>query len=364
MAGELNVDLGERSYKIHCGSGLLPVAGSILRNLNLAAPCLVVSNATVAGHYWPVLEQSLKTAGFQPHLALVPDGEEAKTLQVAASLYDSALAAGIERRAAVIALGGGVVGDVAGFIAATWLRGVPFIQVPTTLLAQVDSSVGGKVAVNHPGGKNLIGAFYQPLAVIADLDTLATLPPREIRAGLAEVIKYGVIGDASFFAYLEEHLEGALAGDKEVLETIVLRSCAMKAAVVARDERESGLRAVLNFGHTVGHAVEAVTGFTAYRHGEAVAMGMVAAARLAVRRGMFSMEETGRLVRLLARAGLPVTLPDLDPATFQAALGHDKKVRQGQLRMVLPERLGRVQVISVSIEEVMAQVFEKGFIRL
>lgn len=359
MAGELTVELGERTYKIICGSGLLKQTGPWLKDLDLAAPCLVVSNATVAGHYWPVMEQSLKAAGFQPHLALVPDGEEAKTLEVAAELYDAALAAGIERRAAVIALGGGVVGDTAGFIAATWLRGVPFVQVPTTLLAQVDSSVGGKVAVNHPGGKNLIGAFYQPLAVIADLDTLSTLPPREIRAGLAEVIKYGVIADAGFFAYLEDHLEEALAGDKEVLETIVLRSCAMKAAVVARDERESGLRAVLNFGHTIGHAVEAVTDFAAYRHGEAVAMGMAAAARIAVRRGMFSMEETRRLVRLLERAGLPVNLPSLDPAAFRAALGHDKKIHRGELRMVLPERLGKVCLVPVSIEEIMAEIKAK-----
>lgn len=356
MAGELKVDLGERSYKIICGSGLLKQTGALLKNLDLAAPCLVVSNAIVAGHYWPTLEQSLKAAGFQPHLALVPDGEEAKTLKVAAELYDAALAAGIERGAAIIALGGGVVGDVAGFVAATWLRGVPFIQIPTTLLAQVDASVGGKVAVNHPKGKNLIGAFYQPAAVIADLDTLATLSPREVRAGLAEVIKYGVIMDAGFFTYLEDHLEDALSGEVEVLETIVLRSCTLKAEIVARDERESGLRAILNFGHTIGHAIEAVTGFDTYRHGEAVAMGMVAAARLAVRRGMFSEEETDRLVVLLLRAGLPVDLPAFEPAAFQAALGHDKKVRQGQLRMILPERLGRVQVTPVSLEEIMAVI--------
>jgi 3-dehydroquinate synthase len=354
MAGELEVELGARSYKIYCGQGLLRKAASLLANLNLAAPCLVVSNSTVAGHYWPVLEQSLKAAGWQPHLALAPDGEEAKTLTVAARLYDAALAAGIERGSAIIALGGGVVGDVTGFVAATWLRGVPFIQCPTTLLAQVDASVGGKVAVNHPRGKNLIGAFYQPAAVIADLDTLTTLPPREIRAGLAEVIKYGVILDASFFAYLEEHLEAALGGAAEVLEAIVLRCCTLKAAVVAGDERESGRRAILNFGHTIGHAVEAGTGFTTYRHGEAVAMGMVAAARLAVRRGIFAEQETGRLVQLLQRAGLPVELPAVDREAFLAALGYDKKVKQGQLRMVLPEAIGRVQIVPVSLEEITA----------
>ncbi|MGI9860047.1 3-dehydroquinate synthase [Moorella naiadis] len=354
MAGQLTVDLGERSYEIYCGSGLLPRTGFYLHTLDLAAPCLVVSNATVAGLYWPAIEISLKEAGFQPHLALVPDGEEAKSLEVAAGLYNAALDAGIERRAAVIALGGGVAGDVAGFIAATWLRGVPFIQIPTTILAQVDSSVGGKVAVNHPKGKNLIGAFYQPRMVLADTDALTTLPPREIRAGLAEVIKYGVIADAGFFAYLEEHLDQALRGDRGVLESIILRCCALKAKVVAGDEREKGLRAILNFGHTVGHAVEAVTGFNTYRHGEAVAMGMVAAARMAVQRGMFSAAETGRLVRLLERAGLPVTMPALDPAAFRAALGHDKKIAWGQLRMILPERLGRVQITPIAVEEIMA----------
>nr|WP_277998812.1 3-dehydroquinate synthase [Moorella sulfitireducens] len=348
--------MGERSYSIYCGSGLLKETGRLLKKLDLAPSCLVVSNAVVAGHYWPTLELGLNAAGFHPHLVLVPDGEEAKTLKVAAELYDAALAAGLERRAAIIALGGGVVGDVAGFAAATWLRGVPFIQIPTTLLAQVDASVGGKVAVNHPRGKNLIGAFYQPAAVIAALDTLATLPPREVRAGLAEVIKYGVIMDAGFFAYLEDHLDGVLQGNEGVLETIVLRSCALKAEIVARDEREGGLRAILNFGHTIGHAVEAATGFATYRHGEAVAMGMIAAARVAVRRGMFSEGETGRLVELLQRAGLPVELPALDPAIFREALGHDKKILQGRLRMVLPERLGRVQITPVSLEEVMAVI--------
>lgn len=361
MAGQLVVDLGERTYKIHCGSRLLLRTGSYLQNLDLAAPCLVVSNATVADLYWPAVEAGLKEAGFQPHLALVPDGEEAKSLEVAAELYNAALDAGIERRAAIIALGGGVVGDVAGFIAATWLRGVPFIQLPTTLLAQVDSSVGGKVAVNHPGGKNLIGAFYQPRVVLADTDTLATLPPREIRAGLAEVIKYGVIADADFFAYLEEHLEQALTGDRGVLENIILRCCALKAEVVAGDERESGRRAILNFGHTVGHAVEAVTGFNTYRHGEAVAMGMVAASRIATRRGMFTQAETSRLVHLLKRAGLPVELPTLDQAAFRKALGHDKKIARGQLRMVLPEKLGQVRITPINIEEIMAAVGpEKG----
>lgn len=352
----LSVDLGERTYPIHCGAGLLEQTGLLLKPLKLAESCLVVSNPTVAGLYWSGLEESLQATGFKPQLALTPDGEEAKTLKVVAELYDACLAKGIERDAAIIALGGGVVGDVAGFVAATWLRGVTFVQVPTTLLAQVDASVGGKVAVNHPQGKNLIGAFYQPAAVIADLDTLATLPLREIRAGLAEVIKYGAIADADFFTYLEENLDGVLTGQLEVLETIVLRCCALKADVVARDEREEGLRAILNYGHTIGHAVEAVTTYNTYRHGEAVALGMVAAARLAARQGMFSATNCKRLVHLLQRAGLPVAMPHVDRQALRGALEHDKKNRRGQLRMVLPQRLGQVNIVPVSWEEVMAAI--------
>ncbi|NLW07917.1 MAG: 3-dehydroquinate synthase [Clostridia bacterium] len=353
MAGRVKVNLGDRSYYIHCGVGLLAEAGRLLKPLKLAAPCLVVSNPTVAELYWPQLEQSLREEGWQPHLTLVPDGEEAKSLKVAAELYDACLAAGIERGAAIMALGGGVTGDVAGFVAATWLRGIAFIQLPTTLLAQVDASVGGKVAVNHPRGKNLIGAFYQPAAVIADLDTLATLPPREMRAGLAEVIKYGVIADAAFFEYLEENIEKILTGDRELLERVVLRCCAIKAEIVAADERENDLRAILNFGHSLGHAFEAVGGYSTYNHGEAVALGMVAAARLAVRRSSFSPQESVRLVNLLQRTGLPVDLPPLKAQALLAALELDKKMRHGRLRMVIPERLGQVKITLVALEEIL-----------
>ncbi|MBE3581376.1 MAG: 3-dehydroquinate synthase [Thermoanaerobacteraceae bacterium] len=362
MAGRLQVELGERSYTIYCGRGILAQIGELLRDLNLGGRCLVVSNPTVVSLYGPKVRESLEKAGFAPLFKEVPDGEEAKSLEVAADIYDLALAAGWERGCPVIALGGGVVGDLAGFVAATLLRGVPFIQLPTTLLAQVDSSVGGKVAVNHPRGKNLIGAFYQPRLVAADLDTLRTLPEREMRAGMAEVIKYGVIFDASFFSYLEEHLEEALGGNTRVLEKIVLHSCRLKAEIVAQDEEERGLRAILNFGHTAGHALEGATGFKLYRHGEAVAVGMMVASWVAAGRGLFAEEELARLEGLLVRAGLPTRMPSLDWEAFGAALIRDKKVREGRLRMVLPVELGRVTIAEVEEEEVLeaAQRLQAG----
>lgn len=353
MAGQLRVELGERSYYIYGGSGLLERTGELLSSPDLGRRCLVVTNPVVASLYGSKVKEGLEKAGFVPLFKEVPDGEEAKSLSVAAELYDLALSVGWERRCPILALGGGVVGDLAGFVAATLLRGVPFIQLPTTLLAQVDSSVGGKVAVNHPRGKNLIGAFYQPRLVIADLSTLKTLPDREWRSGLAEVIKYGVICDAGFFAYLEEHLERALSGEEPVLERIVLHSCRLKAEVVAQDEEEKGLRAVLNFGHTVGHALEAVTDFAVYRHGEAVAMGMVVAARIAVNRGLFSPEGLARLEKLLRRASLPTEMPYVERTAFLSALVRDKKVRDGRLRMVLPVEMGRVEVLEVEAGEVL-----------
>ncbi|MGB9860436.1 MAG: 3-dehydroquinate synthase [Moorellaceae bacterium] len=353
MAGRLRVELGERSYYIYVGSGLLERTGELLSSPDLGRRCLVVTNPVVASLYGSKVKESLEKAGFVPLFKEVPDGEEAKSLSVAAELYDLALSVGWERRCPILALGGGVVGDLAGFVAATLLRGVPFIQLPTTLLAQVDSSVGGKVAVNHPRGKNLIGAFYQPRLVIADLGTLKTLPDREWRSGLAEVIKYGVICDAGFFAYLEGHLERALSGEEPVLERIVLHSCRLKAEVVAQDEEEKGLRAVLNFGHTVGHALEAVTDFAVYRHGEAVAMGMVVAARIAVNRGLFSPEGLRRLEKLLRRASLPTEMPYVERTAFLSALVRDKKVRDGRLRMVLPVEIGRVKVLEVEAGEVL-----------
>lgn len=356
MAGQLQVDLGERSYTIHCGQGLLTELGMLLQPLDLAKRCLVVTDDIVASLYLSQVIQSLEVTGFIPLVKQVPPGEEAKSLNIASEIYDMALEAGWERRCPVLALGGGTVGDLAGFVAATLLRGVPLIQLPTTLLAQVDSSVGGKVAVNHPRGKNLIGAFYQPRLVVADLSTLKSLSLRELSSGLAEVIKYGMIYDALFFMYLEEHMEEALAGENQVLERIVLRSCEIKAHIVAQDEQEKNLRAILNFGHTVGHALEAVTGFRVYRHGEAVSIGMMVATRIAVKRGLISPEILERLEKLLRRTFLPVEMPKVDSKSFLEALIRDKKVRDGKVRMVLPVRLGQVEIMEVDTEEIMETV--------
>jgi 3-dehydroquinate synthase len=317
---------------------------------------LVVTNPVVAGLYGEAVKRSLAEAGFQVGEAQIPDGEEYKTLATVAGLYDAAFTGGLERGDAVLALGGGVVGDIAGFLAATYMRGVPFVQVPTTLLAQVDSSVGGKVGVNHPGGKNLIGAFYQPRFVLIDPDTLATLPSREVRAGLAEVIKYGVISDAGFFSWLEANIDRLLNLEPAALEHAIAASCRIKAAVVSADETETGLRAILNFGHTVGHALEAVTGYQRFVHGEAVAIGMVAAARLAVRLGYFEPPGAERITGLVLRAGLPAEVPaGVVPGALLEAMRRDKKVVANRLTFVLPEAIGRVRVVrGVAAEEVLA----------
>jgi 3-dehydroquinate synthase len=307
---------------------------------------LVVTNPTVAPLYAAAVEESLAAAGFVVRRAEIPDGEEHKTLATVAALYDAALGAELERGDSVLALGGGVVGDIAGFLAATYMRGVAFVQVPTTLLAQVDSSVGGKVGVNHPWGKNLIGAFYQPRFVLADVRTLATLPLREVRAGLAEVIKYGVIHDAAFFAWLEANFEALLKLADAAVEQAVATSCAIKAAVVSADETEKGLRAILNFGHTLGHALEAATRYERFVHGEAVAIGMVFAARLARRLGYFEPAGVERIAALVRRAGLPDAIPpDIAPEALLDAMRRDKKVAAGQLTFILPEAIGKVRIV-------------------
>lgn len=346
MVRLVKVELGPRSYPIYVGAGLLPRLGDFARRHLGGARLLMVTNPTVAAHYAEIAEESLKAAGFAVQRAEIPDGEEYKTLATVAQLYDAALDAALERGDAVVALGGGVVGDVAGFLAATYMRGIAFVQVPTTLLAQVDSSVGGKVGVNHPRGKNLIGAFYQPRFVLADTRTLATLPAREVRAGLAEVIKYGVIRDATFFAWLEENIEALLNLSDAAVEHAVATSCTIKAAVVSADETEKGLRAILNFGHTLGHALEAVTSYARFVHGEAVAIGMIFAARLACKLGYFPPAEAERIVALVRRTGLPVAIPpDIPPAALLDAMRRDKKVAASQLTFVLPETIGRVRII-------------------
>ncbi|MGH8294829.1 MAG: 3-dehydroquinate synthase [Steroidobacteraceae bacterium] len=333
----LGVELGDRSYPILIGQGLLGERSVFEQHLR-AHDLLVVSNTVVAPLYLDVLEASL-----QPRrvvAAILPDGESHKTLANVARILDVLVANRFGRDCAVVALGGGVVGDMAGFAAATYQRGVAFAQVPTTLLAQVDSSVGGKTGVNHPGGKNLIGAFHQPVAVVADTDTLASLPARELRAGLAEVIKYGLICDAGFFAWLEAHIDALLAADAAALAHVIRRSCEIKAEIVGRDEREHGERALLNLGHTFGHAVESATGYTEWLHGEAVGAGLVMAARMSLESGHLSPEELERVTRLIARTGLPTHVSNVTPDVALEHMRIDKKVQAGRIRLVLLRGIG------------------------
>lgn len=337
----VRVTLGERSYPIHIGAGLLGDAAVYAPFLDAGARVAIVTNRIVAPLYLESVRQAIALSGAHPFPVLVDDGEQAKSWEMLDRVIDALLEARLGRDALVVALGGGVVGDLAGFAAAIYQRGIPFIQVPTTLLAQVDSSVGGKTAINHPRGKNMVGAFHQPLAVVADVASLDTLPDRELRAGIAEVIKHGFILDLPFVAWLESNIEKLLARDRAALEHAVRRSCELKAQVVAADERESGLRAILNFGHTFGHAIEAGVGYGEWLHGEAVATGMVMAAELSVRAGCLRREEASRVTALVARAGLPVRGPRLDAERYLELMQVDKKAARGKVRFVLLEGLGR-----------------------
>jgi 3-dehydroquinate synthase len=336
---ELSVNLGERSYPIFIGRGLLGGGFDLGAYVN-GSDCLVVSNETVAPLYLDRLLADLE--GLSVRNIRLPDGEAYKSMTTMQSILDELVAARAGRDTTVIALGGGVVGDIAGFAAACYMRGVSFIQVPTTLLAQVDSSVGGKTGVNHEGGKNLIGAFHQPRAVLIDTDTLDTLPEREFRAGVAEVIKYGAICDGEFFAWLEANMGALLQRDPDALASAILRSCELKAEVVAEDEREAGRRAILNFGHTFGHAIERCQGYGDWLHGEAVAAGMVMAAKLS---GIDAVD-VDRLRNLIAAAGLPVDPPRIVAADWMAAMGMDKKVQNRSLRFVLLDAIGSSRVTS------------------
>jgi len=339
----LSVALGERSYPIHVGSGLLSEPGLILPLLPQKRVA-IITNETIAPLYLAPLVEAFKSAGVEVLCVVLPDGEEHKTWQTLNLIFDALIEHRCERRTTLIALGGGVVGDMTGFAAATWQRGAPFIQVPTTLLAQVDSSVGGKTAINHPQGKNMIGAFYQPRAVIADLATLKTLPERELKAGLAEVVKHGLIRDAQFFEWLEANIDALLARDPEALEYAVVRCCEIKAEVVALDEREDDLRALLNFGHTFGHAIEAGLGFGTWLHGEAIAAGMVMAADLSQRLGMLGLDAVARVEHLLAKIGLPVAGPVMPPAQYLELMSVDKKARDGALRFIVLDRIGAASI--------------------
>ena len=341
---EVRVPLGDRSYSIQIGAGLLAGLGGECRRLGLGSRCAVITDRHVGPRYGGAAEDSLRRSGFAVVRVTVPAGETAKSLQTARRCYDQLSAHHLERKSFVVALGGGVVGDLAGFVASTYLRGLPFVQVPTSLLAQVDSSVGGKVAVNLKSGKNLVGTFYQPRLVLCDVDTLRTLPAREFRAGLAEVIKYGIIWDPAFFRQLERDLPRLLQLQPRLLADVIARCCQIKARVVGQDEREGGLRAILNFGHTVGHALENSAGYGTYLHGEAIAIGQVAAARLSQRLAGLSRQAVERVEGLLRAAGLPTRIR-LSPARTSRlfeAMRLDKKVSGGEIQFVLARRLGRV----------------------
>ncbi len=339
----LNISLGERSYPILIGTGLIDDADTLVVHIT-ARDLLIVTNDLVAPLYLERLIRSLP--GKRTATVILPDGESHKTLETASRVFDGLAASRMNRDAAIVALGGGVVGDIAGFAAACYQRGIDYVQVPTTLLSQVDSSVGGKTGVNHPAGKNLIGAFHQPRCVITDPLTLQTLPERELRAGLAEVVKYGLIRDPQFFAWLEEHADRLLARDAGALIHAIRRSCEIKAEIVGIDEREQGLRAILNLGHTFGHAIETATGYGTWLHGEAVAAGMVLAADLSHRLGWLDKTDYDRAIRLLERLGLPVKAPALGAARALDLMGMDKKVLAGKLRLVLLRSLGEAVITS------------------
>jgi 3-dehydroquinate synthase len=334
----LQVDVGHSRYPIAIGPGLLTNTALLDTHIR-GRDLLIVTNAIVARLYLAKLGAGL--AGRRVAECILPDGEQHKTLQTAGWVFDALVAKKMNRDATVLALGGGVVGDIAGFAAASYQRGVGYVQIPTTLLAQVDSSVGGKTGVNHSGGKNLIGAFYQPQSVIADLDTLTTLPDRELRAGLAEVSKYGCVWDPLLFDWLDTHIPELLARDVDALAYAIARSCEIKATVVAKDEREQNLRAILNFGHTFGHAIEAATAYDTYLHGEAVGMGMLMAADLSHRLGLIDRHTQDRLRDILTRAGLPTAVPRIGAARAKGLMQMDKKVLAGAVRLVLLEKLGR-----------------------
>ncbi len=349
----VNVDLGERAYPIHIGTDLLGRTELFAPHIAGAA-VTIVTNTTVDPLYGDVLRAALAPLGKQVSTIVLPDGEAYKNWETLNLIFDGLLSAHADRKTTLIALGGGVIGDMTGFAAACYMRGVPFIQAPTTLLSQVDSSVGGKTGINHPLGKNMIGAFYQPQAVIADIGALRTLPDRELAAGLAEVVKSGAIADAAFFDWIEANLDALNGRDPDALAEAVRRSCEIKARVVAADEREGGLRAILNFGHTFGHAIEAGLGYGAWLHGEAVGCGMALAADLSVRLGHLDEAERGRLNRVIAAAHLPTRAPALGDARYMDLMRVDKKAEAGQVKFILLRRLGETIITPAPDDAVVA----------
>jgi 3-dehydroquinate synthase len=357
-----DIAIAQRNAKASSAAGGLDDLGVWMSRLKLGKKVLLVSNPVIFKKYGERAIAALKLVGYEVSSCTLPAGERYKTLKSLQKIYDIALENRLERSSTIVALGGGVIGDMAGFAAATWLRGINVVQVPTSLLAMVDSSVGGKTGVNHPQGKNLIGAFHQPRFVLIDPSVLKTLPPREFRAGMAEVIKYGIIWDAELFAKLEEskRLDQMRYVDEELLQIILSRSCQAKAAVVSKDEKEAGLRAILNYGHTIGHAVESLTGYKLVNHGEAVAIGMVAAGQIAVQLRMWKPEDAERQDALIQKAGLPTKLPNvLDIEAILDTLQTDKKVEAGKVRFVLPTQIGAVTVTDQVPADIIRQVLRQ-----
>ncbi|MFH0938841.1 MAG: 3-dehydroquinate synthase [Planctomycetota bacterium] len=357
----IKVELGDRGYDIVIQNELIAQIGSMIASILTSRRCLVVTDRNVGPKYGHKLAKSLQLAGFDGSAMELPPGEGAKSLDVVKFMYDRCLEANLDRDSCLIALGGGVIGDLTGFVAATFYRGIPFVQAPTTLLAMVDAAIGGKTGVDHPQAKNAIGAFYQPRAVLIDPATLVTLPHRELQAGLAEVIKYGVIDDLELFAFVEQNADKLLAKDAEALAYVIERSAAIKARIVSQDERErsGGTRALLNFGHTFAHAIESSTSYQSYLHGEAVAIGMILAASLSVEQQLLSQADRDRIETLIVRMGLATNLKPGDPDTntLYATMFKDKKVAQGKLRFVLLEKIGKAKVVTNIPEELVKKVW-------
>lgn len=359
---EVRVELGERSYSILIGSNLIAQSGALFRKLDVKGRILVVTNPTIAKWYLGPVLDSLQASGYQAEAVQVPDGEEFKSLEQANQIYNCLVDGKYDRKSVLVALGGGVIGDLTGFVAATYMRGVRFIQIPTTLLAQVDSSIGGKTAVNHPRGKNLIGAFYQPDLVLSDVGTFRTLPEREFNSGMVEVIKHGVIIDPAYFEMIQAELPAIGKRNPGVMDKIVEGSCQIKARVVQEDEKEKGLRVILNLGHTVGHALESITNYHCYKHGEAVALGILAALKIAFRNNLLEEADLDqRLAGLFENLNLPTKIPGLSAEEIISLLYLDKKVEYGKIRWVLPKRLGQVVVTNeIPVETVKDTLLELG----
>lgn len=356
---EHSVRLGERTYPILIGEGLLNQAGKLLRRISAAEKVMLVSNPTVFPLYGPKVLNALQSEGFHAEIALMPDGEEYKNMAEANKILDQAVNTRLERSSVVLALGGGVVGDLAGFVASIYQRGVDFIQIPTTLLAQVDSSVGGKVAVNHPGGKNLLGSFHQPRMVIVDSLTLNTLEEREYNSGLGEVAKYGIVYDAGFFSFMENHTKAIRERDKDCIARMICRSCEIKSKIVEKDEKELGIRAILNLGHSFGHSLEKLGNYKLYRHGEAVVIGTVMASCLAFDLGLIDNNELQRITALYANLGISVPWPDFDTDRIYAGMLNDKKIINNRLRLVLPRGIGNFIITEdINKEQIFAAIAE------